>query len=169
MHVRPSGIRSTLFAILLLVGTAAAAKAGSRTPADTTAGKIDPEKEIAELLESIKGREGQPASQVFKNIQAFKEMPAGRLPEVMGAWTRALGVSCDHCHVVDQWEKEDKPEKQIARDMGTMVGEINGKLLKGIKNLKSENPRIGCATCHRGQVHPSMRMPGGPPRPERPH
>jgi hypothetical protein len=169
MHASSARFRFTLFALGLILSLPGSVKATSRSASDTTGSKVDPEKEIAELLESIKGRESQPASQVFKNLQVFKNMPAGRLPEVMGAYSRALGVACDHCHVMDHWEKEDKPEKQIAREMGQMVGEINGKLLRGIKNLKSENPRIGCATCHRGQVHPATRMVAGPPRSEREH
>ncbi|HTY59196.1 MAG TPA: c-type cytochrome, partial [Bacteroidota bacterium] len=108
------------------------------------------EHELSELREKIAGREKQPASEVFKNIQLFKTMEAGRLPGMMGSWSNALGVTCKHCHVIDQWEKEDRPEKQIARDMVGMVSEINTHLLKNIKNLDSPEPRIGCWTCHRG-------------------
>jgi len=96
---------------------------------------------------------------VFKNIQLNKSMEAGRLPGMMGFWSNALGVTCKHCHVVDQWEKEDRPEKQIARDMVAMVGTINTDLLKKIKNLDSPEPRIGCWTCHRGKVIPEFFPP----------
>ena len=116
------------------------------------------EHELAELRERIAGHEKDPAPQVFKNIQMFKDVEAGRVLGAMGFFSRALGVSCKHCHVVDQWEKEDKPEKQIARDMAAMVTEINSHLLKNIKNLDSPDPRIGCWTCHRGDVIP-QRMP----------
>jgi len=118
------------------------------------------EHELAELRERIAGHEKDPAPQVFKNIQMFKDVEAGRVLGAMGFFSRALGVSCKHCHVVDQWEKEDKPEKQIARDMAAMVTEINSHLLKNIKNLDSPDPRIGCWTCHRGDVIPQ----GMPPR-----
>jgi hypothetical protein len=74
----------------------------------------------------------------------------------------ALAVSCSHCHVVGEYEKEDKPTKQIARDMFAMVTAINTQYLANIKNLKSPNPSVNCSTCHRGQARPGG---GGPPRP----
>ena len=123
------------------------------TPFDQTAA-------IAKLKQQIKGREQEPASAVFKNIQSMKMMPAGRLLAVMEmGYARSLGVNCTHCHVPEKWESEDKPQKQIARDMSAMVGRINGDLLKGIKNLKSESPTINCTTCHRGQVTPALNLP----------
>ncbi len=117
------------------------------------------EHELGELRGRIAGREKQPATEVFKNIQLFKTMEAGRLPGVMGSWSNVLGVTCKHCHVMDQWEKEDRPEKQIARDMAQMVNEINSHLLKNIKNLDSTEPRIGCWTCHRGKLIPEFFPP----------
>lgn len=117
------------------------------------------ERELTKLRGSIAGREKQPAPEVFKNIQLFKNMEAGRLPGMMGFWSNALGVTCKHCHIIDQWEKEDRPEKQIARDMVQMVGEINTHLLKNIKNLDSPEPKIGCWTCHRGKLIPEFAPP----------
>jgi len=38
------------------------------------------ERELGELRGRIAGREKQPATEVFKNIQLFKTMEAGRLP-----------------------------------------------------------------------------------------
>jgi len=111
------------------------------------------------LRGSIAGREKQPATGVFKNIQLFKTMEAGRLAGTMGFWSNALGVTCKHCHVIDQWEKEERPEKQIARDMVQMVSEVNTHLLKNIKNLDSPEPRIGCWTCHRGKLIPEFVPP----------
>ena len=109
---------------------------------------------LAEVRKSIAGQEDKPAADVFKNLQVFKELKAGQIPGIMESWSRSLGTSCRHCHVVDQWAKDDKPEKQIARDMSHMVGEINTNLLANIKNLDSKNPRIMCWTCHEGRVKP---------------
>jgi hypothetical protein len=87
-------------------------------------------------------------------------MPAGRLLRVMElGYSRSLGVNCTHCHVAEQWEKEDKPTKQIAREMFAMVAVINGDQLKKIKNLKSDNPGVNCTTCHRGQIKPALNLP----------
>jgi Photosynthetic reaction centre cytochrome C subunit len=129
------------------------------TPA-TTPAAFDQAAALAKLREQIKGREAEPAEKVFKNMQMLKQMPAGRLLAVMEmGYARSLGVNCTHCHVPDKWESEDKPQKQIARDMWAMMGTINSQLLKGIKNLKSESPTVNCTTCHRGQVKPALNLP----------
>lgn len=114
---------------------------------------------LAKLREQIKGRENEPATAVFKNIQTMKNTTAGRLLSVMEmGFARSLGVNCTHCHIAEKWEAEDKPPKQIARDMSAMVSTINRDLLKNIKNLKSEAPIINCTTCHRGNVKPALNL-----------
>jgi len=127
------------------------------TPAAAT---FDQAAALAKLKEQIKGKEKEPASSVFKNVQTLKTMPAGRLLAIMEfGYARSLGVNCTHCHTPEKWESDDKPQKQIARDMSAMVGRINGELLKGIKNLKSESPTVNCTTCHRGDVKPALNLP----------
>lgn len=114
---------------------------------------------VSEILKQIEGKENQPAETVFKNLQILKQMPAGRLLRVMQmGFSNSLGVSCAHCHVQGDWDKEDKPQKQITREMMKMVGTINGDLLKNIKNLKGLNPGVNCTTCHRGQVKPALNL-----------
>lgn len=126
----------------------------------TPAPAFDQAAALAKLREQIKGREQEPAEAVFKNIQSLKGVPAGRLLAIMEfGYARSLGVNCTHCHVPGKWETEEKSQKQVAREMSAMVGKINGELLKGIKNLKSENPVINCTTCHRGQVKPALNLP----------
>ena len=126
---------------------------------------FDQEAKLAELRKKIAGRENEPAELVFKNIQFLKGVPAGRLLAVMRlGYSRSLGVNCTHCHVVDEWEKDDKPTKQTARDMALMVRTINNDLLKNMKNLKSESPVINCTTCHRGQTRPALDLPETAPK-----
>lgn len=121
---------------------------------------FDQAAKLAELRKKIAGRENEPAEAVFKNIQLLKGVPAGRLLAVMQmGYSRSLGVNCTHCHVVDEWEKDDKATKQIARDMALMVRVINNEQLKNIKNLGSANPVINCTTCHRGQTKPALDLP----------
>jgi hypothetical protein len=106
----------------------------------------------------IKGRENEPAEEVFKNIKVLRGVPAGRLVRIMDmGWGRALGVGCGHCHVVDQWELESKPEKQVTREMAAMTQTINANL-KTIPNLGGPNPTVNCTTCHRGEVKPALDL-----------
>ncbi len=121
---------------------------------------FDQGKKLADLMKQIAGKEDQPAEQVFKNIQMFKGVPAARLLRIMElGYSRSLGVNCTHCHVVDQWDKDDKPTKPIAREMAKMAQTINNDLLKNIKNLKGPNPIVNCTTCHRGQTKPALNLP----------
>ena len=122
---------------------------------------FDQAQALADLRKAIAGQEDKPAGEVFKNIQMLKAMPAARLLRVMElGYAKSLGVNCTHCHVAGQWEKEDKPTKQIARDMAAMAANINNEQLKKIKNLKSAEPVINCTTCHRGQTKPALNLPG---------
>ncbi len=134
--------------------------AGAATPEQTA---FDQAAALADLRKSIAGKENEPAEKVFKNIQLLKGVPAARLLRIMEmGYSRSLGVDCTHCHLPGTWEKDDKPAKQIAREMVTMVGAINNQHLKPIKNLKSENPMVNCTTCHRGQTKPALNLPEPP-------
>ena len=132
------------------------------TPVATSPAPFDQAAAVAKLKDQIKGRENEPAPAVFKNIQTpfIKSIPAGRMLAVMEmAYSRSLGVNCTHCHTPEKWEADDKPQKQVARDMAAMVVRINGELLPWVKNLKSERPTINCTTCHRGDVKPALNLP----------
>lgn len=129
----------------------------STIQADTT---FDMQKALADLREQIKGKENLPSDSVFQNIKMLKKVPAGRLLRIMEmGYCNSLGVTCTHCHNSADWASEEKPQKQITRDMAAMVGKINNELLKGIPNLKSDNPTVNCTTCHRGEVKPALNMP----------
>jgi hypothetical protein len=167
MHGRFIGSMAVSFALTLgLTGfwictTRSAARVGSNEGAATQEREqFDQNQKLAELTKRITGQENKPAGEVFKNIQILKGMPAARLLKVMElGYSKSLGVNCAHCHVVDQWEKDDKPTKQVTREMIKMVGVINNDYLKNIKNLKSETPIVNCTTCHRGQIKPALNLP----------
>lgn len=114
------------------------------------------------VLQQIAGRDTLPAESVFKNIQVLKGMPAGRLVRIMNFGDgRALGVGCDHCHVLGQWDKDDKRPKLAARDMVKMMSAINDTLLRRMTHLESERPFVNCGTCHQGKPRPNARPAGG--------
>lgn len=121
---------------------------------------FDQARAVAELQKKIAGKEDLAATEVFMNIQQYKGVTAGRLLRIMEyGFARSLGVTCTHCHVAGDWESDDKPAKQIAREMSRMVGVINGEYLKKIPDLNSTNPSVNCTTCHRGQKRPALELP----------
>ena len=87
------------------------------------------------------------AEKKYKNIQMLKGLPSDRLMSVMFAFKASLGVDCTYCHIKDQFEKDDRPTKQMARKMITLVRETNSKL--------GGAARVTCFTCHRGQTRPA--------------
>lgn len=155
-----------VFPVALLVsgtlssGASVGANQNSAGPATPVQTSFDQSAALAELRKSIAGKENEPAEKVFKNIQLMKGLPAGRLLRIMEmGYSRSLGVTCTHCHIPGEWEKDERPTKQVARDMAAMVAAINGQHLKQIKNLKSESPVVNCTTCHRGQIKPALNLP----------
>lgn len=127
------------------------------TSVDTS--EFDQAKALEALREEIKGKEDLPSKEVFKNIEVMKKVPAGRLLRIMEfGFGRSLGVTCTHCHNPNNFADEDKPQKQVTRDMMEMAGKINNELLPAISNLESIDPTINCTTCHRGEVKPALGL-----------
>lgn len=93
---------------------------------------------------------GKTAAEVYKNIQVLKDMPADQLDSVMEIMSASLGVNCSFCHIPEQWEKDDKEEKQTARGMIKMTFAIN-------KNNFDGRTEVSCATCHNGKPHPNSQ------------
>lgn len=90
------------------------------------------------------------AGQVYKNIQALKDLRASELDGVMNFMSAALGVGCTYCHT-NPWDSDEKTAKLAARRMILMTRAINGEHFSG-------NPAVTCYTCHRGQ-HNSVPNP----------
>jgi hypothetical protein len=87
------------------------------------------------------------AEQQFKNIKVLTGTPANQLNLAMHGISGALGVDCVHCHVWEQFDKDVKPAKQVARRMITMVRQMNETYFDG-------QQVITCYTCHRGSTRP---------------
>ncbi len=90
---------------------------------------------------------GKTAEQVFKNIQMLKGVPAEQVQPTMQFITSSLGVNCQFCHVQDAFEKDDKKQKQTARQMIEMEMAINKANFKG-------KIQVTCFSCHRGSHDP---------------
>jgi hypothetical protein len=115
---------------------------------------------VERLRASIAGREHEPAARVFKNIrfELFKKIPAGDLLGIMdGGYSKALGVTCTHCHVEADFASDRRRPKRAARAMAAMHRAINRELAR-MDDLESEpeDRFINCGTCHRGSLHPQQ-------------
>ena len=87
---------------------------------------------VQKILKQITGHEREPAEEVFKNVHIMKATPAARFLTIMNlGYSRALGVTCTHCHVEQDFSSDDKRPKPNSR------GHF-----------------INCSTCHRGAVDP---------------
>jgi len=104
------------------------------------------------------------AEEQFKNIQALKGIPADQLIPAMQFISASLGVECEFCHVHDRLDSDDKKPKKIARQMITMMLDID-------KNNFEGRLEVTCNTCHRGAAMPvsipaikdeEMAGPGAP-------
>ena len=83
----------------------------------------------------------------FKNIQVLKGIPADQLIPAMQFITASLGVDCDYCHDHQAMDSDDKKPKKIARQMMTMLFDID-------KNNFDGRLDVTCYSCHRGAAKP---------------
>jgi hypothetical protein len=157
----------------LAVYETAAGQQPSPTPSPTPSPMASPappdnQRFLERARAAIAGHENEPAGKVFKNVELMKEVPAARLVEAMNGFSRALGVSCTHCHAETDFASDDKRPKRAAREMMGMARAVNDQLhgLKELRPLAADEQRsVGCGMCHRGHVNPAEGMGG--PRPPR--
>jgi tetratricopeptide (TPR) repeat protein len=97
-----------------------------------------------------------------KNLQVLpRDWPGSRLQPVMIGFTRALGVRCSHCHKGEEgkplstydFASDENPNKDRAREMLRMLGDINDHLKK-IQPSGDQRVNMWCNTCHRGRPRP---------------
>lgn len=94
--------------------------------------------------------------QVKKNIKVLTGMPVSQLTPTMDYFAMSLGVRCDFCHSSDtaghtDFASDEKSEKKTAREMITMVKDLNENHFNG-------KIAVTCYTCHHGANEP-MRNP----------
>ena len=122
-------------------------------------------------------RGGAPAAP--QNLQVLpKETTQAQVVQGMQAFTAALGVQCAYCHVqaaaapggrgdggggrggrgggapAFDFASDDKPQKNVARQMMLMVRDINPKVVAATGKGTDTAARVGCVTCHRGVAIP---------------
>lgn len=109
-----------------------------------------------------------PAPQRWKNLRVLpRHISHDDLVVTMRGWSRSLGVSCDHCHVVVpparaglratmDFVSDAKPEKRITRAMLRMTTRLNAD---SIVPVARDGVRVSCYTCHRGKAVPDAKLP----------
>jgi tetratricopeptide (TPR) repeat protein len=91
------------------------------------------------------------------NLQILpKDSSREQILTTMAAFTAALGVQCNYCHVQEgrggrnDFASDEKPTKKAARGMMLLAREVNAKLPEAVGKGADATTRVGCATCHRG-------------------
>lgn len=83
----------------------------------------------------------------FKNVQVLTDVPPAQMNPSMHLIAGQLGVGCTYCHIWEEWDREDRPQKQVARRMMAMTIDLN-------RNLFGRRTVVTCYTCHRGKPIP---------------
>lgn len=110
----------------------------------------------AENAGSSSSGKPQTARQRFKNIKVLKDLPADQLIPVMQNINASLGVRCGFCHVGREFERDDKPEKNVARQMVLLTQRLNA-------HERVVDKRATCYMCHHGHANPETQPPPPPP------
>jgi Photosynthetic reaction centre cytochrome C subunit len=111
-----------------------------------------------------------------QNLQVLpKDMARPQVVQIMQAFSAALGVTCNHCHVfngpgdpMNDFAGDTKPTKNVARAMMRMAREINPLVAKSVAPKAADQvAQVTCAMCHRGAAIPVVAAgtPGAPPPP----
>jgi hypothetical protein len=96
------------------------------------------------------------------NLQVLpKDWPGSKLRPVMVGFTKALGVRCSYCHKGEEgkplstydFASDENPNKNRAREMLRMLGDINDHLKK-IEPSGDRRVNMCCHPCHNGQPRP---------------
>jgi hypothetical protein len=116
-------------------------------------------------VQQQKAQPPRPDDLHFHNLQVFPQnIPRDELFAQMKGFTRALGVTCEHCHVPTgttgadgepeyDFPNDAKHEKHAARIMLRMTQDINRNYVSKIEDMYTT---VSCWTCHRGQERPDV-------------
>jgi hypothetical protein len=88
------------------------------------------------------------AAEMYKNVQVLKDVPVSDWIPTMEFISGSLGVSCELCHTIGQFDSDSKSPKRTARSMIRMVKAINDDNFGG-------QLAVTCNTCHQGMVKPN--------------
>jgi len=114
---------------------------------------LDPIVIVLALLSAGAGRlVAQEMPDTFQNLQIFPEdISKDQLKKAMKGFTAALGVKCTYCHILDEYDKDEKEHKLVARKMIKLVDFMRQNADTYFKE-DTETELIACATCHHGEA-----------------
>jgi len=101
-----------------------------------------------------------------RNLKVLpKDISDNDLDSIMDTYSRQLNVGCDFCHANSKinpqdhdYASDDKPEKEITRQMMRMTAAINKDFFDYTIVYKAgETMAISCYTCHDGFPRPEMK------------
>ena len=101
-----------------------------------------------------------------RNLKVLpKDISNADLDSIMEAYSRQLNVGCDFCHVPSKndplkadYASDDKPEKEITRQMMRMTAAINKDFFDyTIIYRAGETMAVSCYTCHDGFPRPDLK------------
>ena len=108
------------------------------------------------LSASVRAQAPTPSVVESPNVKVLTGLFAQQFQEEMNLMVQGLGVSCNTCHVRNNFASEEKPEKLKSRQMLEMTRAINKQFFPDYKPKEGESVlgKITCYTCHKGEATP---------------
>lgn len=100
------------------------------------------------------GARRSPFSDPPKNLKVLKVEKGEDLRPIMRNFNQSLGVECGFCHDTQDFSKDVRPHKEMARKMIQMVDKLNKEIL-----VWEGAPRATCFMCHNGSPYPHFNPP----------
>ena len=94
------------------------------------------------------------------NVKVLTGLFAQQFQEEMNLMVQGLGVTCNTCHVRNNFASEEKPEKLKARQMLEMTKALNTQYFPDYKPKEGESVlgKVTCYTCHKGESVPKSTV-----------
>ena len=108
----------------------------------------------------------KPALIKERNLKVLpKDISNADLDSIMDTYSKHLNVACDFCHANSKinpqdldYASDDKPEKEVTRQMMRMTAAINKDFFDYTIVYKAgETMAVSCFTCHDGFPRPDLK------------